>query len=351
MAEQRHIRVQRARAQAIGGGVRCGGVAEVLARVVGVQAQDPASAALGVRARSVGLTAGDVRWAVENRVAVRGWFMRGTLHLVAASDVRRLLDLLGPVFLRSGERRLRELGLDPKLCARAERLIGLAIAADGPLTRAELTERLGTLGVPTEGQAAFHLIRRSALAGQICYGPEGDGPAARARFALLDAWLPADGRLPWEGEAAVVELARRYRAGYGPSEAQDFATWSGLPMPAAKRAWAAAASDLPDAKSDAEGEDAAEAGDVRLLPAYDNYLTAYRSRELSVPAAHERQVWPGGGQIRASIVVDGWAVGTWSCGVKGSAGVMVSPFGALSAGVEDGVAAEAADIDRFLARG
>lgn len=323
----------------------------MLARVVGVQAQDPASAALGVRARSVGVTAGDVRWAVENRVAVRGWFMRGTLHLVAASDVRWLLDLLGPVFLRAGERRLRELGLDPKLCARAERLIGLAIAADGPLTRAELTERLGTLGVPTEGQAAFHLIRRSALAGQICYGPEGDGPAARARFALLDAWLPADGRLPWEGEAAAVELARRYRAGYGPSEAQDFATWSGLPMPAAKRAWAAAASDLPDAKSDAEGEDAAEAGDVRLLPAYDNYLTAYRSRELSVPAAHERQVWPGGGQIRASIVVDGWAVGTWSCGVKGSAGVMVSPFGALSAGVEDGVAAEAADIDRFLARG
>ncbi|SPE53544.1 hypothetical protein SNS2_2010 [Streptomyces netropsis] len=319
----------------------------MLARVVGVQAQDPASAALGVRARSVGLAAGDVRWAVENRVAVRGWFMRGTLHLVAASDVRWLLDLLGPVFLRSGERRLRELGLDPKLCARAERLIGLAIAADGPLTRAELTERLGTLGVPTEGQAAFHLIRRSALAGQICYGPEGDGPAARARFALLDAWLPADGRLPWEGETAVVELARRYRAGYGPSEAQDFATWSGLPMSAAKRAWAAANSDLPDA----EGEDAAEAGDVRLLPAYDNYLTAYRSRELSVPAAHERQVWPGGGQIRASIVVDGWAVGTWSCGVKGSAGVMVSPFGALSAGVEDGVAAEAADIDRFLARG
>ncbi|MGX8907459.1 winged helix DNA-binding domain-containing protein [Streptomyces netropsis] len=346
MAKQRHIRAQRARAQAIGGGVRCGGVVEVLERVVGVQAQDPASAALGVRARSTGLTAGDVRWAVEDRAAVRGWFMRGTLHLVAASDVRWLLDLLGPVFLRSGERRLRELGLDPKLCARAERLIGLAIAADGPLTRAELTERLATIGVPTQGQAAFHLIRRSALAGQICYGPEGDGPAAKARFALLDAWLPADGRQPWEGEAAVVELARRYRAGHGPSEAQDFATWSGLPLSAAKRAWAAATSDRPDA----EGEDAAEEGDVRLLPAYDNYLTAYRSRELSVPAAHEGQVWPGGGQIRASIVVDGWAVGTWSCGVKGSAGVMVSPFGALSAGVEDGVAAEAADIDRFLAR-
>ncbi|WP_338931827.1 winged helix DNA-binding domain-containing protein [Streptomyces netropsis] len=344
MAEQRHIRAQRARAQAIGGGVRCGGVTEVLARVVGVQSQDPSAAALGVRARSAGLTAGDVRRAVgEDRTAVRGWFMRGTLHLVAASDVRWLLELLGPVFLRSGERRLRELGLDPKLCARAERVIGLAIAADGPLTRAELTERLGGIGIPTQGQAAFHLIRRSALAGQICYGPEGDGPTARARFALLDAWLPAEGRQPWEGEAAAVELARRYRAGYGPSDVQDFVTWSGLPTSAAKRAWAAT--------SDGETEDAAEEGDVRLLPAYDNYLTAYRSRELSVPAAHERRVWPGGGQIRASIVVDGWAVGTWSRGVKGSAGVMVSPFGALSAGVEDGVAAEAADIDRFLARG
>lgn len=51
---------------------------------------------------------------------------------------------------------------------------------------------------------------------------------------------------------------------------------------------------------------------MRLLPAYDNYLVGYRSRELSVPAEHERLVWPGGGQIRATVMVDGLAVGTWS---------------------------------------
>ncbi|MET9514325.1 winged helix DNA-binding domain-containing protein [Streptomyces sp. NPDC002994] len=342
--EQRNTdRLLRARAQAIGGGVREPTVAAVLDRVLAVQAQDLTAAALGLRARARGLTAADVHRATDvERVAVRGWFMRGTLQLVPAADARWLLALFGPVFLAAAARRLRELGLDEALCARAERLITDAIGAEGPLTRARITGLLTTLGVEAKGQSAFHLIRRTALAGRICHGPQRDGEAT---FVLLDDWLPADGPVPFTGTAAAAELARRYRRAYGPATVEDFIHWSGLKTGTCKSAWDAVRDiECPGLPAGAGGEP-----DVRLLPAYDNYLVGYRSRELSVPTEHERRVWPGGGQIRPTVMVDGRAVGTWSGGRRGQ-GLTVDPFPGTAppaAAVATGIARESADVARF----
>ncbi|MFJ6778967.1 winged helix DNA-binding domain-containing protein [Streptomyces yangpuensis] len=334
-------RVLRARAQAIGDGVREDSVAAVLGRVLAVQAQDLPAAELGLRVRARGLTQEAVRRATDTeRSAVRGWFMRGTLQLVPAADARWLLALFGPVHLALAARRLRELGLDEALCTRSERVITDAIAAEGPLTRAALTQRLTTLGVDPKGQSAFHLIRRAALAGLVCHGPQRDGEAT---FVLLDDWLPATGPLPYTGEAAVRELARRYRAAHGPADAADFVHWSGLKTTTGRNAWAAVRDTGPE-DPPVPGEP-----DVRLLPAYDNYLVGYRSRDLSVPAEHERRVWPGGGQIRATVLVDGLAVGTWSGGRRG-APVKVEPFPGTepwSPAVAAGIARESADIARF----
>ncbi len=68
-----------------------------------------------------------------------------------------------------------------------------------------------------------------------------------------------------------------------------------------------------------------------------------------MPAEHERRVWPGGGQIRATVVVDGLAVGTWSGGRRGTP-VTVEPFPGTeppSPAVAAGIARESADIARF----
>ncbi|MGP3979908.1 winged helix DNA-binding domain-containing protein [Streptomyces sp. KR80] len=344
MEEQQSDTLRRARAQALAGGVREKSVSQVLGRVLAVQAQDLAAAGLGLRVRARDLTAADVARATDtDRTAVRGWFLRGTLQLVPAADARWLLALLGPAFLALSARRYRELGLDEALCERAERLIVTAIDGEGPLTRSELTERLTALGVDPQGQSAFHLIRRAALAGRICHGPQ---RAGEATFVLLDDWIPAaPGPLPWEGETAEIELACRYLAAHAPATVQDFAHWSGLKLTVCKRAWGAAAeSGRPE-----QAPVSAEGPDVRLIPAYDNYLVGYRSRELSVPADHERRVWPGGGQIRPTVLVDGWAIGTWSRPARGG-DVRFEPFPAsapVSRAVSEGIAAEAADVARF----
>ncbi|MFI7276899.1 winged helix DNA-binding domain-containing protein [Streptomyces sp. NPDC049879] len=340
-ATDAEVRLLRARAQAIGGGVREATAGAVVRRVFAVQSQDATAAMLGIRARGRDITARAVRAAYEDeRSVVRGWFMRGTLHTVPAGDVRWLLRLLGPRLLAGTAHRYRELGLDERLRARSDRLLRDTLAAHGPLDLARLTERLGTLGIATDGQAPFHLVRHAALGGLLCHGPWRDGEPA---FVLLDDWLPRETDGPErDTDGAVAELARRYVRAYGPAEAADFAAWSGLPVTWARRAWKSVAA----GGGTGQGGEAPEGADVRLLPAYDNYLTGYGDRGLAVPAAHERRVWPGGGVIRAAVVVDGLAVGTWSRSAR--TGVGVDAFEELPAAVREGVGAEADAVTRFL---
>ena len=99
--------------------------------VVGLQAQDAGAASLGVRARLAGSTASAVdRARFEDRTIARVWCMRGTLHLVAAEDVRWLVALLGPVGLRRNAKRIAALGVDAPEAGAAVRD---ALAEHGPL--------------------------------------------------------------------------------------------------------------------------------------------------------------------------------------------------------------------------
>jgi hypothetical protein len=166
-------------------------VARVVGEVCGVQAQVPRAAALAVRARSSGLRASDVARAREQeRSVVRTWCMRGTLHLVAAEDVGWLLSLLGPRFVAAGRRRLAQLGFDEEATARGVRAIRETLSEDGPLTRAELVEEIRRRGVriAPDSQAGYpssHLVRRAALEGVVCFGPDRDGTET---FVLSSVW-------------------------------------------------------------------------------------------------------------------------------------------------------------------
>ncbi|WP_327349235.1 MULTISPECIES: winged helix DNA-binding domain-containing protein [unclassified Streptomyces] len=358
-------RLLRAWSQGVGGDRRATSVPEVLERCLAVQAQDMRAAALGLRARGSGLTEADVYLALgPARSVVRGWFMRGTLYLVPARDAGWLRELLAPRLLRRSERRYRELGLGPAELALGERVITEALA-DGPLTRDELAARMTEAGLHASGQVPFHLVRRSALLGTACFGPvQEDGSAT---YMLAKDWLP-DSAGP-SGTDAVRELLRRYLAAHGPATVADFATWSGLGLPAVRSEW----KDLLGAgltepcRVEGQDEYALPAGapsgleptdDVRLLPAYDNYLVGFADRRLSVEPEHARMVWPGGGRIGPTVVVDGLVRGVWRRdrtravvldlfdGAPADAGGKAPNVEALNAEALD---AEIRDISRFLA--
>ena len=76
-----------------------------------MQAQDVASGHWSLGVRCEGAAETDVLDAFERGDLVRTWPMRGTIHVVPATDVRWLLDLTGVRTLTTSVRRREQLGL------------------------------------------------------------------------------------------------------------------------------------------------------------------------------------------------------------------------------------------------
>ncbi|MDP8974296.1 MAG: winged helix DNA-binding domain-containing protein, partial [Actinomycetota bacterium] len=79
------------------------------------------------------------------------------------------------------------------------------------------------------------------------------------------------------------------------------------------------------------------------------YLLGYRSRDFAVNPLHAPEVHPGGGVLRAVVLVDGQAGATWNSRRAGTNFIItVRSFDQLSPQVEEGLEAETRDIGRFL---
>ncbi|WP_344213127.1 winged helix DNA-binding domain-containing protein [Kribbella sancticallisti] len=314
-------------------------MADVVRRTGGPQAQTWRGAAYAVRARSTATTWSDVSHAQEiDRSVVRGWFMRGTLQLVATEQAGPLLALLGAKLIKDSRRRYGELGLAGDLPDRAAEVIESHLLANGPTGRARLGAVLveaGLIGEPT-GQAVYACIRHAGLLGRVCYGPGHD--AGETWVAVRD-WFGEPLKL--EGDAA--DLARRYLTAYGPATPQDFATWSGLPVPAARAAVKAVAT----TEVVVEGESLAAIGelpgcdDVRLLGEFDPYLLGYKDRRYALADEHRKHIHPGGGMLRPAVVEGGLVIGSWQ---HSNAKVELFDQAAEPAGL----AAEIEDLARFV---
>jgi len=351
------LRQMRANSQWLSDASRSSSVGDITRHLFALQSQEWASAQLAIQARARGVTQADVIHAREiERAFVLTWTLRGTLHLVPAEDVRWQLELCGPPAIRGTRSRYKQLGLTEELRERALTAIEDILGGAGSLTRAQLAEALDGRGIPVAGQAIHHLARFAALRGLICLGAEVDGDMT---YALLDEWLPAE-TLAQRPADPLAEFARRYLAAYGPATQADFKRWSGLGMSQVKAAWAAIASECVHVKLP-EGEapmlerrldpldTPTNEPTVRLLPRYDNYLLGYERRAFMVAEAFAKRVHPGGGLIRACVIIDGEARASWKL-EKRRAGLrlVVEPFKALDRSVLPGLEAEVQSLGRFL---
>ena len=332
--------------------------ATILHQVLGLQAQLLSAAALGVRVRSTGLHAGDVNRALnDDRSIVRGWLMRGTLHVVAAEDFRWLVQLLGPVFVGASATRQAQLSLDDDVKTRGVAAIRKILTDSGPIARYELVDRLRGRGIALDPktQAPIHLIGLAALHGVLCLGPERDN--GDPTYVLVDDWVPPARTL--SREVALGELARRYFAAYGPATVEDLGAWSGISMAEARSAVTTAKASLAEVtiqgqpgfvRKDRQTRVTTSAAPrVRLLPAFDAYLLGYRRRDLAVQPALQRRLQRGGGWLHPAVVVNGRAVAAWSLHKSGDRGLLqVEPFESITRAVRAGIETEVADIRRFL---
>jgi Winged helix DNA-binding domain len=186
----RAVAARRCAAQLLCGG-RAGSAGEVAGRLLAVQAQDPGGARLAVRARSAGLSASDVDFALTRRSMIVSWLNRGTVHLVRAGDYWWLHRLASGQLRAGNSRRLAQEGVPPGDAERAVAAVRAALAAGGPLTRSRLRGRTAAAGVRTEGQAMVHILALASIRGLIVRGRA--GPGVRADPGLAGRAAAGDG--------------------------------------------------------------------------------------------------------------------------------------------------------------
>jgi Winged helix DNA-binding domain len=318
--------------------------AAVAERLLAVQGQDPRGVRLAIRARTLGLSAADVdRAMTEDRSIVITWLNRGTLHLVRSEDYPWLHALTAPPQFTGSARRLIQLGVSPAAADRGVAAVERSLADDGPLTRAQLRERIAAAGVRTEGQALVHVLALASLRGLTVRGPMVGREQA---YVLVRDWLgpsPAVDR-----DAALAELARRYLAGHGPADDRDLARWAGLPLRDARAGLNAIASQLDEREDgllDLAGRPPpAEPPPPRLLGSFDPVLLGWTSREPLL--GDHAGVVTVNGLFRPFALVRGRAAATWSLS-RGE--VVLEPFGRLTSRDAAALRADAADVVRFLA--
>ncbi|HSZ13215.1 MAG TPA: winged helix DNA-binding domain-containing protein [Solirubrobacteraceae bacterium] len=346
------LHAERLHAQLLAGPPAADAVA-VARRLLAVQGQDPRGARLAVRARSAGVRAADVDRAMsEERTLLITWLNRGTLHLVASEDYPWLHALTTPPLRTANARRLASQGIAPDAAERAVAAIERSLEREGPLTRAQLRERIERADVPTDGQRLTELLMTATLRGVAVRGPMHGSEHA---YALVRDWLGERAhvereRALAERERALAELARRYLAGHAPADDRDLARWSGLPLRDARAGLGAIASELTqraDGLLELSGRTREQTPlpAPRLLGAFDPVLLGWLSRESLLADAHLRLIVTANGIFRPFALVRGRAVANW----KIAAGeVVLTPFAHVARADEQALRADGGAALRFL---
>src|SRR5687768_8116349 len=170
-----------------------------------MQAQEYGPAKWSIGQRSTGLVDAEVDGAVAAGSIVRTHVLRPTWHFVARDDIRWLLALSAPRVQQGNAGRYRELGLDERTRARAEKVIVAALEGGNRLTRKEIGAVLDDAGIDRSGQRMPYILSHCELEAVIGSG----GLAGKQHtFALLDDHVPAGGR--FDRDDALVQLVRRY---------------------------------------------------------------------------------------------------------------------------------------------
>jgi len=331
----------------------------VVSDLCGVQAQVLSYAALAIWARVEGIAMQDVQdvlW--KHRSVVKTWCMRGTLHLISASDL--------PLYVAARKTTLvvKRDWLTPEIDVEERKRIVGAIrdALDGKiLTRErlaeEVVERLGMSASVRKHMLSGwgNLLNPAAEQGYLCFGPS---EGSKVTFVRPDQWL---GR--WDepsGDEAWKMLLRRFFSTYGPANYHDIGHWWGLRPDKAKMLMGEIADELEEVEFEGEKRwvrteelerilDAENVRSVKLLPSWDCYVMFYHPRELFVSQNYRARVFRKLEGNAPVLLIDGLAGGVWEQRRKsGLTEVRVRAFSHLSSVQKQLVRDEAAGLGEFL---
>ena len=293
---------------------------EIVQWLGAVQAQDYGMAKWAVGSRLPGCTNQAVEEALNNGTIIRTHILRPTWHLVAARDIRWMLELTAPHLKKIAATMNRKLELEPGLFFKIFALFIQALAGGQQLTRPELMVILNQAGIRTNDLRSAHIMFQAELESIVCNGARRE---KQFTYALLDEKVPLNTQTFTRPEA-LAELAYRYFTSHGPATVPDFAWWSGLNVTDARlglqeikaKLLSETIADQTYWFSNASINQSSAPESLYLLPAFDEFMVSYKDRSASLDATYAKAAIPGNGIFKPIVVVNGQVTGTWKPVVK-----------------------------------
>ena len=283
---------------------------EVIERLVGMQAQVPASPYLGLWSRLGDFQPEELSSLIAERRAVRLTMMRGTIHLVTARDCLALRPVLAAHLGRALHvatpfgRNLAGMDLD-ELAEAGRALLDAQPRIVTDLGRV-LAERWPERDPASMGYAVQFLVPLVQVPPRGLWGRGG-----RPLLAPAESWLGA----PLSDDASADAMVLRYFAAFGPATIGDLRAWSGMRgvreiverlrprLRTFRDERARELFDVPDGLlSDPETP-----APVRFLPDFDNVLLGHDDRSRVFADAADLAGFIG----RPTVLVDGFVAATW----------------------------------------
>jgi len=320
-----------------------------------MQAQDYLASLWAIGTRVKNATEQDVEQAILNREIVRTWPLRGTLHFVAANDVRWMLDLSKERINARAKRVEKELGLDDKIFTRTKKILEKKFQNNTQLSRDTLYNVLEQSKISTGSNRGLHIISKLARDGFICFGSR---MGKQQTLVLLEEWVKPTKKI--SRDEASAKLALQYFVSRGPATLQDFLWWSGLSPAEAKEGieltksklicetvdkqcyWLAPESNLKSGTKNSKK--------IHLLPSFDEYLIAYADRNASLDKdLFQRKIFTANGIFNPIIVIDGKVRGVWKRVIKkDTATVNLEIFTSLKAAQQKNILQQVKRYGNFI---
>ena len=284
--------------------------AATLARLVGMQAQEPQAPYIGLWSRLDGFDPRELSELIAGRAAVRGSLMRCTVHLVLAADWRWLRPSLHPVLRRAFKSSPYNRHVPDGELPHVLR-VGREYLTSQPRSRPELARLLQPHW--PEADPTSLAFAASLLTPVVQIPPRGLWrEAGQARWSTAEAWL----RTPDDERPQLETVIARYLAAFGPATVQDIQAWSGL----TKMGAVAGGMDLVRL-NDTEGRelldvpgavlhDEETVAPPRFLGPFDNVLLSHANRARIIDAP-SRELLSRDRLMRA-FLIDGFVGGTWT---------------------------------------
>ena len=300
--------------------------------LIGLQAQAPFPPYTGLWTRLTNFGPADLANRLLDRTVVRIALMRGTVHLVTATDCLALRPLHQNMLervVRTAHRKHLD-GIEFADIAQHAQ----ALLEENPRTTADLATLLLARWPGRDRQALLN-VARSALP-LVQLPPRAIwGQSGQTTVTTAQAWL----NHPHPTPATLDALMLRYLAAFGPASTADAQKWSGLTRlgevfdrlrPNLRTFRAESGTelfDLPNAPRPDPDTDAP----VRFLPEFDNILLSHADPSRIMSAQHRAKLFTVNGIIRAALLVDGHTSGKWQITREANTAVLtVEPFRRLS---------------------